>query len=42
VQKLIPIARDLEKKASAGLSAKEMAEVKRLLTRMYGNLAGRR
>ena len=41
VQKLIPIARDLEKKASAGLSAKEMAEVKRLLTRMYGNLAGR-
>jgi DNA-binding MarR family transcriptional regulator len=42
VQKLIPIALDLEKKASAGLSAKEMAEVKRLLTRMYGNLAGRR
>jgi MarR family transcriptional regulator, organic hydroperoxide resistance regulator len=41
VQKLIPIALDLEKKASAGLSAKEMAEVKRLLTRMYGNLAGR-
>jgi len=38
VQKLIPIALTLEKKASAGLSAKEMAEVKRLLTRMYGNL----
>jgi DNA-binding MarR family transcriptional regulator len=42
VQKLIPIALALEKKASAGLSAKELAEVKRLLTRMYGNLAGRR
>jgi arylformamidase len=40
VQKLIPIALALEKKASAGLSAKELAEVKRLLTRMYGNLSG--
>jgi len=42
VRKLIPIARDLERKASAGLSAKELAEVKRLLGRMYVNLAGRR
>lgn len=42
VQKLIPIAVELEKKASAGLSAKELAETKRVLTRMYGNLAGRR
>jgi hypothetical protein len=32
----------LERKASAGLSAKEMDEVKRVLTRMYGNLAGKR
>ena len=42
VQKLIPIALKLEKKASAGLSARELAEMKRVLTRMYGNLAGRR
>jgi MarR family transcriptional regulator, organic hydroperoxide resistance regulator len=41
VGKLIPIALALEKKASAGLSAKELAEAKRLLTRMYGNLAGK-
>jgi DNA-binding MarR family transcriptional regulator len=39
VRRLIPIAQELERKASAGLSAKELAEVKRLLTRMYGNLA---
>jgi DNA-binding MarR family transcriptional regulator len=39
VRRLIPIAQALEKKASAGLSAKEMAEAKRLLTRMYANLA---
>ncbi len=38
VQKLIPIANDLERKASAGLTARELAEAKRLLTRMYGNL----
>ncbi len=42
VQRLIPIAIELEKKASAGLSAKEVAEAKRVLTRMYGNLAGKR
>ncbi len=39
VQTLIPIAVDLERQASAGLSAREMAEAKRLLTRMYRNLA---
>src|SRR5262245_53637563 len=38
VLRLIPIAQDLERKASAGLSAKELAVVKRLLGRMYGNL----
>ncbi len=42
MQKLIPIAVGLERKASAGLSAKELAQMKRLLARMYGNLAGRR
>jgi DNA-binding MarR family transcriptional regulator len=42
VGKLIPIALALEKKASAGLSAKELAEAKELLTRMYVNLAGKR
>jgi MarR family transcriptional regulator, organic hydroperoxide resistance regulator len=39
VWRLIPIAQDLERKASAGLSAKELAVVKRLLGRMYVNLA---
>ena len=39
VLRLIPIAQDLERKASAGLSAKELAVVKRLLGRMYLNLA---
>jgi DNA-binding MarR family transcriptional regulator len=38
VHELIPIALGLEEKACAGLSAKELAEAKRLLTRMYGNL----
>jgi len=42
VWRLIPIAQDLERKASAGLSAKELAVVKRLLGRMYLNLAGRK
>jgi DNA-binding MarR family transcriptional regulator len=40
VQRLIPIARALERKAGAGLSAKELAVVKRLLSRMYDNFAG--
>jgi DNA-binding MarR family transcriptional regulator len=37
LQKLIPIAKKLEDTASAGLSAKELAVVKRLLSRMYLN-----
>ena len=41
VRRLIPIAQALEQKASAGLSAKELAEAKRLLARMYGNLEGK-
>ena len=39
MQKLIPIAVGLERKASAGLSASELAQIKRLLARMYGNFA---
>ena len=39
VQRLIPIAKKLEQKASAGLSAKDLAAVKRLLSRMYDNFA---
>ena len=42
VQRLIPIAKGLEQTASAGLSAKELVVVKRLLTRMYGNLTAKR
>ena len=42
VQRIIPTAKRLEQKASAGLSAKELAVVKRLLTRMYGNLTNGR
>jgi len=39
VRRLIPIAKKLERKASAGLSAKDLAAVKRLLSRMYLNFA---
>ncbi len=39
VRRLIPIAKGLEQKASAGLSAKELAVMKRLLGRMYENFA---
>ena len=39
VQRLIPIAKKLEQKASAGLSAKDLATVKQLLSRMYDNFA---
>jgi DNA-binding MarR family transcriptional regulator len=39
VRRLIPIAQELEKTASAGLSAKELAVIKRLLSRMYENFA---
>ena len=42
VQRLIPIAQALERKAGAGLSAKELVVAKRLLSRMYGNFAKRR
>ena len=42
VQRLIPIARKLERTASAGLPAKDLAVVKRALGRMYGNLVSRR
>jgi DNA-binding MarR family transcriptional regulator len=42
VRRLIPIAQALERKASAGLSAKELAVIKRLLGRMYGNFAASR
>jgi DNA-binding MarR family transcriptional regulator len=38
VRRLIPIAQELEREASAGLTARELAEAKQLLTRMYGNL----
>lgn len=37
VQRLIPIAVALEQTATQGLSAKELAVVKRLLSRMYQN-----
>ena len=39
VQRLIPVALKLEQIASAGLSAKDLAVVKRLLRQMYGNLS---
>jgi DNA-binding MarR family transcriptional regulator len=39
VQRLIPIAKKLEDTAGAGLSAKELAVVKRLLSRMYLNFS---
>jgi DNA-binding MarR family transcriptional regulator len=39
LQRQIPIARRLEQTASAGLSPKELAVVKRLLSRMYLNFA---
>lgn len=39
VQRLIPIAVKLEQTASAGLSARDLAVVKRLLARMYLNFA---
>ena len=42
VEGLIPIAKSLEKTASAGLSAKEQAVVKRALRRMFENLTGLR
>lgn len=40
VQRLIPIANALERTAGRGLAPKELAVVKRLLTRMYQNFSG--
>ena len=42
VQRLIPIAVRLEQTASAGLTAKELAVVKRLLSRIYQNFSDMR
>jgi MarR family transcriptional regulator, organic hydroperoxide resistance regulator len=42
VQRLIPIARKLEKDASGDLSPKELAALKRLLSQVYLNLTGGR
>jgi DNA-binding MarR family transcriptional regulator len=39
VQRLIPIARELERAASAEISARDMAVVKRVLRQIYSNLA---
>jgi DNA-binding MarR family transcriptional regulator len=39
VQRLIPIAKKLEQTASAGLPARDMAVVKRMLAQIYENLA---
>jgi MarR family transcriptional regulator, organic hydroperoxide resistance regulator len=41
VARLIPLARDIEADAAVGLSAQELAVVKRCLRRMYGNMTGR-
>jgi DNA-binding MarR family transcriptional regulator len=38
VARLIPIAQQLERTASAGLPAKDLAALKRLLSRVYENL----
>lgn len=40
VRKLVPIALELERTALAGVSANELAAIKRLLRRIYANLAG--
>jgi DNA-binding MarR family transcriptional regulator len=39
VDRLIPIARELERRAIAGLPARELAVARRALRRMHGNLA---
>jgi DNA-binding MarR family transcriptional regulator len=41
VARLIPIARDYETAAIAGLSAEDIAVLKRCLRRMYGNMQSR-
>jgi DNA-binding MarR family transcriptional regulator len=40
VRRLIPVAKDLERTAIAGLSGRELEAVKRALRRMYRNMAG--
>ena len=40
MQRLIPIANQLEQRASVGVGAKDMAVIKRVLRRFYSNLAG--
>jgi DNA-binding MarR family transcriptional regulator len=40
VAQLIPVALELERTASAGIAAKDMAVVKRTLRKIYGNMAG--
>ena len=40
VASLIPVARELEETAIAGVSRKDLAVVKRSLRRMHGNMAG--
>jgi DNA-binding MarR family transcriptional regulator len=42
VQRLIPIAQQLERTASAGLPTKDLAVLKRLLSQVYENLASGR
>jgi MarR family transcriptional regulator, organic hydroperoxide resistance regulator len=41
VGRLIPLARDIEADASAGISPEELAVVKRCLRRIYGNMKTR-
>ena len=41
VARLIPIARDYEAAAIAGITASELAALKRCLRRMYGNMKTR-
>jgi DNA-binding MarR family transcriptional regulator len=41
VARLIPRAREIETDAAAGLSAEELAVVKRCLRRIYGNMKSR-
>jgi MarR family transcriptional regulator, organic hydroperoxide resistance regulator len=41
VERLIPLAREYEAAAIAGLSGEELAVVKRCLRRMYGNMQSR-
>jgi MarR family transcriptional regulator, organic hydroperoxide resistance regulator len=40
VKKLIPVALDLERAAAAGITTAELARLKQILRKIYGNLAG--